>query len=252
MRIVTHTKLAERNRQWANYLFICTFLLLIGGFVFVNIGLFTGQEPDGTLLILQALVLPFALIMTLISIRMTNLWARPPRPEVVIEHNLKGLNKKSTLYHYYHIPARHLLICPQGIFVIVTRWHDGAFRVKGDKWQSKANPFSRFFSSLRMDGIGDPTREAQQAAQHAQQLIAPHAPDVTVQPLVLMLSGRVTIIEEEPSTIPILFANDEAGQTLQGYLRALIAKAPVEAVKKVKMPLNDEQLAAFETATIPA
>ncbi len=252
MRIVINSQLATRNRQWANYLFLLTFLLLIGGFIFVNIGLFTGQEPTGELVILQALVLPFALVMTLVSIRMTNLWARPPRPEQVIEANLKGLNKRSVLYHYHHIPTRHLLICPQGVFAITTRWHDGTFSVKGDQWRSKANVLSRFFSTLRMDGIGNPTREAKQAAQHAQALLSPHAPDVVVQPLILMLSNRVKVVEEEPSDVPILFADDTLGKTLQAYLRELNAKAPVEAVKKVKMPLSEEQLAAFEAATIKA
>ena len=84
MRIVTNSRLASRNRKLATNLFLLTFVLLIGGFIFINLGLFTGDTEtarDPLILMAQAVAMPIAFILTLFSIRMTNLWARRPYPD---------------------------------------------------------------------------------------------------------------------------------------------------------------------------
>ena len=80
MRVINNTKLAKRNRQIASYLFIVTMLVLVGSFFLVNQSLFTGSAETSLILLLQGLSLPVAFILTIISVRMTNLWAREPRP----------------------------------------------------------------------------------------------------------------------------------------------------------------------------
>jgi hypothetical protein len=247
MRVITNTKLAKRNRQTATYLFLVTLALLIGGFFLVNQSLFTGEEPDPLSLILQALVLPASFIMTLFSVRMTNLWARTPRPEDALEEALGGLNKKSILYNYHHLPLRHLLICPQGVYAIVTRWHDGIHSVDNDVWRTQQGFFARFFTTLRMDGIGNPTRDAQRQAQHAQKLLDAHAPGLKVEPLVVFISPNVEL-HVGKSSVPVLYADPREDTNLINYLRNL----NLEAGKKQTLPLSDEQIAAFEAATIPA
>lgn len=251
MRIETNTKLAERNRKLANYLFLGTLLVLIAGFFFVNAQVFDpAGEVDAGILFLQALVLPVAFIMTLISIRMTNLWARPPRPERVLPEALKSLSKKSILYNYYHLPIRHLLICPQGVFVIVTRWHDGRFEVNGDQWRTVANPISRFLSTLRMDGIGNPTEEATRLAEKATALLQPHAPNVEVQPIIVFVHPRVKLTIENP-TIPVVYGDAKNKPNLKDLMRDLYLKKTGDAQTKAALPLTDEQIASFEKATLP-
>ena len=123
MRIVTNQRLAKRNRQIAFWLMIGTLGVLVGSFLLMMQNPIEGNpEISALVLLFQVLVLPVAFVLTLVSVRMTNLWARPPRPEDAIEEGLKGLSNKSVLYNYYHFPARHVLICPQGVFAIVTRW----------------------------------------------------------------------------------------------------------------------------------
>lgn len=252
MRIETNTNLAERNRKLANYLFLGTLFVLIAGFFFVNASAFEPSgDIDAGILFLQALVLPVAFIMTLISIRMTNLWARPPRPEKVLPEALKSLSKKSILYNYYHLPVRHLLICPQGVFVIVTRWHDGRFEVNGDQWRTLANPISRFLSTLRMDGIGNPTEEATRLAQKATELLQPHAPDVTVQPIIVFVHPRAKLTIENP-TVPVVYADNKNKPNLKDLMRDLYLKKTGDVQSKSALPLTDEQIASFEKATLPA
>ncbi len=252
MRVETNTKLAERNRKLANYLFLSTLFVLIAGFFFVNASTFDPSgEIDTGILFLQALVLPTAFIMTLISIRMTNLWARPPRPEKVLPEALKSLSKKSVLYNYYHLPIRHLLICPQGVFVIVTRWHDGRFEVKNDQWKTLANPISRFLSTLRLDGIGNPTEEAVRLAQAAVKLLEPHAPGVEVKPIIVFVNPRARLTIENPS-IPVVYADTKNKPNLKDLMRDLYLKKSGDARSKSALPLTDEQIASFEKATLPA
>src|SRR5690554_5817915 len=147
MRVETNQKLVRRNRRIAQYLFFFSLAVLIGAFIVANAQMFSGSLPDpdtleGTLaLVLPTLVLPIGVLASLFSVRMTNLWIRQPRPESAIREGLKGLSNKSVLYNYYHLPARHVLICPQGVFAITTRFQEGRYTVTGDKWITHGGPF---------------------------------------------------------------------------------------------------------------
>ncbi len=244
MRIVANARLIKRNRQITTNLFLITFVVLIGGFFFVNINLFTGQrQTDPLLLLAQTTILPLAFVLTLFSIRMTNLWGRRPYPEQVIAEGMKGLSNKSVLYHYHHIPARHVLICPQGVFSLTTRWHIGSYTVKDDRWKTNAGVIARFFSSLRMDGIGDPTLDAGRQAQQVQKLIDKVAPGVPVKPLIVFINPAAQV-QIDGSSVPVLFADAKREPNLTVYLREL-NKQSGEG-KKAAMPLTEAQIAAFE------
>lgn len=250
MRIVTNTKLAKRNRQWATYLFLGTFVLLFGGFIFININFFTEDIAidDPVLLLLQSLVLPIAFLLTLFSVRMTNLWARQPYPEKVLDDGLKGLSKKSVLYNYYHLPVRHVLICPQGVFAIVTRWHTDTYTIENDRWKSNKNAFSRLAGVLLMNNIGDPSADAQQAAARVQKTLQEIAPDVTVQPLVVMIDSAATLEIEGENTVPVVYADSKKSPNLTEYLRS-VNRSENGNRSSSKLPLTDEQIEAFEDAS---
>jgi len=249
MRIVTNKKLVRRNRQMASWLFLGTLGLLIGGFIFINYTFLTGNTPQAWIILAQALALPVALILTIFSVRMTNLWAREPYPDKAIEEGLKGISKKSVLYNYYHMPARHILIAPQGIFAITTRWHDGEFTVEGDSWKTHKRAMSRFFSAMRMDGVGDPMRDAEDAAKHVEKLFKDIAPDIEVKPLVVFVSEKVEIEINEP-TIDVLYTNEKQKPNLSEFMRELNRQQKDNMQQKVELPLTQEQIDAFEDATL--
>jgi hypothetical protein len=253
MRIVTNKKLARRNRQLTSYLFFGTFGALILGFIFINSALVTGEEPSNLIILAQAAILPVAFILTIISVRMTNLWAREPRPENAIAEGLKGLSNKSVLYNYYHFPARHVLICPQGVFAIVTRWHDQKFLVKDGKFSSRRNMISKFFSSMRFDGVGRPFQEAEHAKDRVMQQLQEIAPDVVVQPLVVFIDSKAEIEIEGQTEIPVLYADPKNKLSLKLYLRDVKRQLASEQTDKTNadlMPLTDAQIEAFEQATV--
>lgn len=248
MRIVTNKRLAKRNRQVAFWLMMGTLAVLVGSFLL----LLQGPSQDdpavsGILLILQVLILPVAFILTLVSVHMTNLWAREPRPEDAIENGLKGLSNKSILYNYYHFPARHVLICPQGIFAMATRWHEGSYTVKDDNWKTNQNILSRLGSILRADGIGNPTMDAQRAAAKVQKQIAKIAPEAEVTPIIVFINSQAEVTIEG-SSIPVLYADPKSKPSLKDYLRD-INRDHAGSGKQNTMPLTDEQIEAFEQAT---
>ena len=253
MRIVTNKKLARRNRKMTNYLFFGTFGALILGFVVINASLFTNQAPDMLTLIAQSAVLPVAFVLTIISVRMTNLWARLPRPETAIADGLKGMSNKSVLYNYHHFPARHVLICPQGVFAIVTRWHDQAFSFRDGKFKSKRNILSKLFSAIRFDGIGKPIRDAELARDILQRRIDEVAPDVQAQSLIVFVDPAAEIEFETEPELPVLYADPKRSPNLKTFMRDAkrqLADPDGKASNAALMPLSDEQIAAFEAATL--
>ncbi len=244
MRVETNEKLARRNRQIAQYLFFATFAILIIGLVVINQQAAT-VTPDNVLIVtlLQTAILPVAFITTIISVRMTNLWVRQPRPETAIAEGLKGAVHKGVLYNYYHFPARHVLVTPQGIFAIVTRFQDGQFTVTGDKWTTHKSAFSRLTSIFRFDNIGNPTADALKAAEHVRALLQPIAPNAQVQPVIIFISPKAEIAITDP-TVPVVSPYAKKPPSLRDLLRETGRR------EKASMPLTPEQIEAFEQATL--
>lgn len=242
MRVETNDKLLRRNRKIAQYMFFASFGIPIVGLILINQ---QAASPTSQSLIvgfvIPLLVLPAAYIVTMLSVRMANLWVRVPRPEVVIPEGLKGVSSKSVLYNYHHLPARHVLITPQGVFAMITRFQEGQFAVDGDKWMSRKTTLGRIFGVFRMDGIGNPTEDAQKAARHVKKLLEPIAPDVPVQPVIVFIDQRaqVNVIN---SDVPVVFANTKRDPSLKDYIRGI--------GKESRSSLTSEQIEAFEEATL--
>lgn len=244
MRIETNQRLVDRNKTWSGRLFFVTLLVIIGSFLLLNSPFFTqiGQEDAGLIisLVLPALLLPVAFISTLFSIRMTNLWVRQPRPEKMLEDNLKGLGKTAVLYNYFHFPARHVLITPAGVIAMVTRWQEGTFSVTGDKWTSKRNVLGRILRVMRMDGVGNPSLDAQVAAEKVNAMLADINPDVPVYGVVLFIDPRVEFDAVNP-TVPVLHISTKRTPNLKDWVKTLPKDVP---------QLTPEQIARFEEKTV--
>lgn len=238
MRVVTNSKLVRRNRRLANLLFFFSMAVLIGGFIIANTQLSNTTSTADNLSLILALVLPWVVlpigfISTLASVRMTNLWMRRPRPEDAIREGLKGINKRSILYNYFHFPARHVLVTPNGVFAMVTRYQEGYYTVDGDRWKAPGGPF-RFISRLfRRDDVGNPTEEASRAAAHVKKLIESAAPDAQVQPLIIFVDPRVRVDIQNP-TVPVLFADSKREPNLRDYMREHARQQSPQEVTPVK------------------
>jgi hypothetical protein len=277
MRIETNTRLVKRNRRIAHFLFFFSVAVLIGGFIVINtqVASAPAASESGTTtppittaaFILSWLAVPIGFICTIISVRMTNLWIRQPHPEDAIREGLKGVSKKSVFYNYYHFPARHVLIAPQGVFAMVTRFQEGKFRVEGDKWTSYGGFFGRIMHFFRRDDIGNPNAEALKAAAYVKSLLDKKTPGIDVQPLIIFVDPRANLEMINP-TIPVLYANENQKPNLRDYMRELAQKQNLEkpqpqgkkkggdkakVAEKVAAGLDTETISdLFEDATLEA
>lgn len=244
MRIETNHGLVRRKRRQAQYLFFFSIAVLVGSFVYVNSQALGGQlpqpgSPEAMLsLLLPALVLPFGVISSMVSVRMTNNWIRQPRPEQALQTGLKGLSNRSVLYNYLHMPLRHLLICPQGVFAITTRFQSGSYQVDGERWTTHEGFFSRLTSFFRRDGIGQPAAEARQHAARVQE----HMPEgIEVHPLIVFVDPAATLAIND-SPVPVLHADSKQEPNIRDFLR----KIPPDERKS----LTVAQIRDFEAATL--
>lgn len=245
MRVETNVRVIRRNRQIAQYSFFISMAVWVAGLLITFTDFFENRVPSelAWLEVAISLVLPFALGLALFAVYMTNLWIREPRPEQATRDGLKGISRKSVLYHYHHNPAKHVLIAPQGVFVMVVRWQQGEIEVEGEKWRQQRSLASRLFGLFRLDGLGDPVGEARRAVDYLERVLEPIAPDVEVKPIIVLTDPRADANVED-SPVPVLYTDEKRKPNLKDYMRQQSSESG--------LPLTDEQLEAFEEATLPA
>jgi hypothetical protein len=254
MQIRNNVRVIKRNRQIAQYSFFVSMGVWLASLSVTFLPVFTDRSPDemGWLDLVATVVLPFALGLALFAVYMTNLWIREPRPEQVIRDGLKGMNKKSRLYHYHHSPAKHILIAPQGVFVMVVRWQQGHIIVRDGRWTFRRNLLSSIPAIFRLDSLGRPYAEAERAANYLQSLLDPIAPDVEVQPLIIITDPRAQfeVNGDDEMPVPVLYANEKNinGERLKPNLTDYMRKVKGDTKE---LPLTEAQIMAFEEATLP-
>lgn len=246
MRIEINERLVRRNRSVAQYAFIISMAIWLFG-LFVTMRPLLGDrfasDDLAWLDVLPTFVLPVGLIIALFAVRMTNLWVREPRPENLIRNGLKGISKKSILYHYYHQSAKHVLIAPQGIFVLITLYQTGRISIKGRKWKLERSFVERLLGFFRMDGLGYPHDQAVFAIESIQKVLKSTGSTCEITPLVVFLNSQVELDEQENS-LGIVFADEHHPKSLKNYLRSLPAS------KNGNLPLTTDQLEQFDQYTL--
>lgn len=234
MRVMINERRVRRNRKIAQYTFFGTMAVLVLGLIIPN------AAPSNSILVFTMLiVLPIALGATFFSIRMANSWLRRPYPEEVLAPALKGISNRSVIYHYW-LPARHVLIMPQGILSFTILPQEGFFSIEGETFRRSGGLFRKFLNYFRQDTVGTPFHDAVKDAQKVQAVIAKAAPDanVTVQPVIVFTSPASDIEVTDP-VIPVVHADNKKRPSLKSYLR--------ELKKKQDVPFLDaEQITALE------
>jgi len=124
-----------------------------------------------------------------------------PRPDGLINEQLKGLNNKYSLYHFVPREANtipHLLVAPGGLVVMESRDVLGDVKCKsgpdGDKWSAPQGLLERLGS--RNAAIGNPTRDLDRDIVQAKALLAEIGkPNVPVKGLVVFTRLKDVEIE---------------------------------------------------------
>ena len=199
---------------------------LFGGFIIFNIGASSGSK-----------------------------WRLLPRPDQALAKALKGLDHRHRLYNYL-MPVDHVLLTPAGLMLFQVRRLGGVISCNGSKWYHKKSLLSRLRFAAE-EQVGDPTRDAQQAATLMRQFLDKNLDNADLVPinnLILFTHPNVQLTVTNP-TVPVLTIKDA-----KDYVRKAVAEGTkldqetydvladlfdeVQGAEEVAMPEETEQAAA--------
>lgn len=198
MRIVTDTKLVQRNTTFARYATIVGIVLLVGA-LFVN--LYALSRPQDVQLLVIVIV-AFFIGYTLSNIGgvLNTRWGR--RADRGLADALRGLDDRHTLYNY-RFGASHVLVAPSGVYALHPKYQTGAIAFADGKWK---NPGARggFFGFFGpRDTLGNPASEAGGEVDALKAFLKKHLPDVAVEPrpvIVFMHPRAILEVDGAPVT----------------------------------------------------
>jgi hypothetical protein len=199
MKIVTNTKLIKRNRKIGQYTTIAAMLMLVAGlYVFYKI-------QTNLIYGLGLTVVGFFLFQ--ISTYFVNRWGRFPRPDEVINKNMKGMGREYTVYHYT-TPASHLLVGPAGLWLLMPYYQGGIITYNGKRWRSKGGGFARSYLRLfGQESMGRPDIESAaeiQAVKRFLERILPQGTEVPEIRAALLFTDPKVELQFEATPIPAL------------------------------------------------
>ena len=215
----------------------------IGGLVVLVAGMIASLQAQYLFLSLGALALGF--FLSQFGSYNLRRWSRNPRPDQVVEEALKGFDDRWHLYSWT-LPAPLVLLSPQGIYTIETRDQTGQINVKGNQWRTKFS-LGRTLLLFGQEGIGNPTRDAQNSAAKVEKVLTDKVAggDVKAQPVIVFIDKRVQLNLEEPD-IPVLDA-DGLKKWLRGpgkgeYFRSADMKAIEQALDAQSAEAGGEEV----------
>ncbi len=199
MRVVTNEKFIARNARLGRYASVAS-IIILGAGVYL-----TFARPD--LVSLTFVLLIGGFILSQVGIYFGNRWAKPPRLDIQITKALKGLGRDYTLYHYA-TPASHLLVGPGGVFVIVPRFQRGTISYRKGKWRQRGGLMLWYWRIFAQEGIGRPDLEIGAEVEAVDRALRKQLPDEdyeALQPIkpILVFTNPAAVLQEEVAEAPV-------------------------------------------------
>ena len=176
MNIIRNEKLIKRNQRIAQ---IATFGSLI---IFAGTFIISYRYPDQMFLWLSTLTVGF--LISQIGIFFTNRFGPKTRADLKLDLALKGLDKKYTLYHYSS-PARHLLIGPAGIWILLPYFQGGTITYSKGRYKQRGGNF--YMKIFAQESLGRPELEMSSELDTFEKYFKKHASDFELPPINTLL-----------------------------------------------------------------
>jgi hypothetical protein len=179
-------KSIRRNAQMGKVLLIGGLGVLLLGVV---VSVFRPQEQNYVI----ALALG-GMVTSQFGMAYTSRWGRSPRMDELLDDALKGMDARSSLFHYC-LGANHVLVSPAGVFALVPRADRGEMRFADGTWslhQEKSGLLRRP-STRKIRGI---ERDVQLEIDLLNKALHKHLPEAKgVEPgaILLFVSSNVTL-----------------------------------------------------------
>jgi hypothetical protein len=180
--------------QWTS---LAGMLALIGGLVMA----FTALDGSSNIIFYQLLALMGGWVLSQVGIYLAHRYVRSPRPDQVLDQQVKKVARDGRFYHFL-LPAPHVLLTPQGIIIFITKFQSGNISVQGDKWRQKGIGLRRLFGQ---EGLGNPTREAETSVAAIASYLRKHAPtveEVPIAPVIVFTAKQAGELDLSGSDIP--------------------------------------------------
>jgi len=199
MRIITNTKLAERNvnlGKWASYGGIA---LLVAA-LFANLYALFGRPNDTQLIIVVFALFIVGYLLSNVGMFVNNRWAR--RADKGLADALRGM-EKYTLYNY-RLGASHVLAGPSGVYVLHPKYQAGPIEYVDGKWTHPGAPPRRLFNFFApREVLGNPAAEAESEVESLKKFLKKHAPEAQLEPkplIVFMHTRAMVSAKDSPVT----------------------------------------------------
>jgi hypothetical protein len=227
MNIVKNDALIKRNGRIAQFALLAGLLVLAGG-MFVSF-----RYPEQFAISLGALLAGF--LLSQVGIYFSNRYGRSPRPDEVLNSALKGLSGQYTLYHYI-APVPHLLVGPNGVWILLPRYQRGKFSFSKGRYRQKGGNW--YLKIFAQENLGRPDLEVMAEREAMDKFFQRNLPPEKQPPLLAALVFNNIKAEVEP--IP---EDSDAPAYLVG------AKELKELVRR---PLKGKTLSVARTKLIQA
>lgn len=190
-------------------------VVLVTGFI---LGLFFPAEQ---ILLYQGLALLVGLPMSQVGLYFMNRYARTPRPDQRLDESLnKSVNGR--LYHFI-LPAPHVLLTEQALFVFALKYQGGKIQVTGDKWTQKIFFLRKLFGT---ENVGNPSYEVEGLVKRLREYIERVQPafagkELPIQPVIVFTSNQ-NDLDLQRSRLPALHHSK-----VRGYLKQYVPSQPL-------------------------
>jgi hypothetical protein len=202
MKILENSKLIERNKKIAQYTLYVSLALLVFGFIWS----IRNTDPDKAMVGWLILLPSYFLVQ--ISIYMANKWGKSPRPDEIVIQSLKGLNDEYTFYNYT-TPVPHLLVGPQGAWILNPYHQKGVISFNSDKqrYQQKggAGVIGKYFGQ---EGLPNVLRENENLKKDLQKYYEKRNINERINPEVInVFYSEVVELDGENFPVPCIKAD---------------------------------------------
>lgn len=231
MQVITNDKKKKLNTRIGQYSsFVSLVVLGIGMYISI-------AYQDLYLYSLAALFVGF--ILSQVGIFYGNRWGRKPTVDDRITAALKGLTRDHSLYHFV-TPVPHLLVGPNGIWIIEPYYQKGKVTYEKDRYKQKsANFLNAYLRIFAQEGIGRPELEIKSDVSAVWKMLQDHEiklPSPEMINVVLAFYDPKIVIEQKDSPYPMVQIDQ-----LKSVIRTNKANiAPAEAITKLKAALPKE------------
>lgn len=193
-----------------------------GGMAVLVAGFILGLVfPADKILLYQGVALLVGLPLSQGGLYFMNRYARTPRPDQKLDESLdKAVNGR--LYHFV-LPASHVLLTDQALFVFALKYQGGKIQVTGDKWTQKIFILRKLFGT---ENIGNPSYEVEGLVKRLREYVERVQPmfagkELPIQPVIVFTSNQGDL-DLQRSRLPAMHHTK-----VRGYLKQYVPANPL-------------------------